>query len=109
MKRRTWYYVIIAVLLAGGFVLLLYQEVTPATTNSISSAALAFTTSGTQTMTARYTVNSSPTGQWLVVKSGLSHFFRFGERHWCHTGLRLSCQPEPNLDRLRVFPEGRRR
>jgi hypothetical protein len=69
MKRRTGYYVMIAALLAGGSALLLYQEMTPATTNSVSSRASFFTTSGTQTMTARYTVNSSPTGQWLVVRA----------------------------------------
>ena len=69
MKRRTRYYVLLAVLLAGGSALLLYPQMTPAITNASSSTASPFTTSRTLTTTARYLVNSSPTGQWLVVQA----------------------------------------
>jgi len=69
MKRRTRYHVIMVVLLAGGAVLLLYQQMTPAITDPGSSTASFFTTSHTLATTARYTVNSSPTGQWLVVQA----------------------------------------
>jgi len=69
MKRRSRYSLMLVVLLAGGSALLLYQLMTPAITNPSPSIASSFMTSRTLTMTARYTVNSSPTGQWLVVQA----------------------------------------
>jgi hypothetical protein len=73
MKRRTKYYVLlavlVAVLLAGGSALLLYPQIAPAITKPGSSTVSSFTTSRSLTTTARYTVNSSPTGQWLVVQA----------------------------------------
>jgi hypothetical protein len=74
MKRRTRYSIILVVMviLAGGFALLLYLQATSgiATPNSQKgSPTSSFATSGTLATTARYTVNSSPTGQWLVVQA----------------------------------------
>jgi hypothetical protein len=69
MKRRTRYSVLLVVVLAGGSALLLFQQMTPAITGPSSFSASSFTTSGNLTTTARYTVDSSPTGQWLVVQA----------------------------------------
>ena len=70
MKRRTRYAILLAVLLAGGFAVLLYQEM--ATTIRISSPSATDTnpnSSSSSFTTARYTVDSPATGQWLVVQA----------------------------------------
>jgi hypothetical protein len=89
MKRGTKFTFLLVVLLVAGSVLLLYQQITPTsqanssdgtstTGNSSSNLAFSaekkssvssFTISNSLTTTARYTVDGSPTGQWLVIQA----------------------------------------
>jgi hypothetical protein len=62
----------VMVVIAGGIALLLYLQATSgiATPNSQKgSPTTSITALGTLATTARYTVNGSPTGQWLVVQA----------------------------------------
>ena len=70
MKRRTLYSILIAVLLAAGLAVLLYEQTAPAVRISSNGATDTNPNSSSSSFTtARYTVDSPATGQWLVVQA----------------------------------------
>jgi hypothetical protein len=74
MRRRKKYVLLLVVVIVAGSVLLLYGQVTPAgRTKSHGETGAngnsSFTASNALATTARYTVNSAPTSQWLVIQA----------------------------------------